>query len=94
MEAGEQGRLWLWIAAVHCRLELRMGKCVQRPYFEDDEAIRPEELVLLHDVLVTLCAKAGIDTASPEASSLASTLVGLFKSGFRSQQELIFMASD
>ncbi|QEE43334.1 hypothetical protein FVA81_01420 (plasmid) [Rhizobium sp. WL3] len=63
-------------------------------YFEDDEAIGPEALDILHDVMVELCRKTRIETKSPEASVLASVLVGLYKSGFRSRQELLFMAED
>lgn len=67
---------------------------MQASYFDDDEAIGPEALYLLHDVMVELCRKAQIDTKSPEATALALVLVGLYKSGFRSRQELLFMASD
>jgi hypothetical protein len=67
---------------------------VQAPYFDDDEAIGPEALHLLHDVLVELCRRTGIDTGSPEATVLASVLVALYKSGFRSRPELMFMAGD
>lgn len=67
---------------------------MQAPYFDDDEAIGPEALHLLHDVLVDLCRKAGIETRSPEATAMASILVALYKSGFRSRQELMFMAGD
>ena len=68
--------------------------CLQATYFDDDEAIGPQDLKLLHDVMVELCQGAGIDTASTQASALASNLVGLYKSGFRSRPELIFMAAD
>lgn len=67
---------------------------MQAPYFDDDEAIGPEALYVLHDVMVELCRNAQVDTKSPEATILASVLVGLYKSGFRSRQELLFMASD
>lgn len=68
--------------------------CLQGPYFDDDEAVGPEALNLLHDVMVELCHKAQIETKSPEAAALASVLIGLYKSGFRSHQELLFMAGD
>lgn len=71
-----------------------MGGSLQAPYFDDDQAIGPEELHLLHEVMVELCRKAQIETSSPEAAALAHVLVGLFKSGFRSRQELLFMAGD
>jgi hypothetical protein len=61
------------------------------PYFDDDEAIGPEGLDVLRDVMAELCRKAGIGPKSQEASDLALLLVGLYKSGFRSRQELIFM---
>jgi hypothetical protein len=64
------------------------------PYFDDDEAIGPEGLNLLRDVVSELCRKAGIEPKSKEASDLALLLVGLYKSGFRSRQELVFMAGN
>lgn len=67
---------------------------MQATYFDDEEAIGPEDLKLLHDVMVELCQGAGIDIGSSQATVLASVLVGLYKSGFRSRPELMFMAAD
>ena len=67
---------------------------MQATYFDDDEAIGPDDLKLLHDVMVELCERAGIETKSAEASTLATTLVSLYKSGFRTGPELMFMAAD
>ncbi|THV12799.1 hypothetical protein [Rhizobium rhizophilum] len=64
------------------------------PYFDDDEAIGPEDLHFLHEVMVELCRDRQIETKSEEGSALASVLVGLYKSGFRSRQELFFMAGE
>lgn len=64
------------------------------PYFDDDEAIGPEGLSVLRDVMSELCRKAAIGPKSQEASDLGLVLVGLYKSGFRSRQELVFMAGN
>jgi hypothetical protein len=60
-------------------------------YFDDGDSIGPEGLELLHAVLVGLCQVRDIDTDSAEAQKLAVVLVDLFKSGFRSRAELLFM---
>jgi hypothetical protein len=67
---------------------------LQTPYFDDDEAIGPDDLRLLHDVLVELCRGAKIETRSQEAAAMASHLVALYKSGFRSREELLYMGAD
>lgn len=67
---------------------------MEAPYFDDEEAIGPEGLEILRQVMVELCSKAQIEATSAEASGLGSVLVGLYKSGFRSRQELLFMAGE
>jgi len=67
---------------------------MRRPYFDDGAEIGPQELHLLHEVMVELCRDQQIETKSAEGAALASVLVGLYKSGFRSRQELLFMAGE
>lgn len=65
-----------------------------RQYFDNEESISPVELELLQSVLVDLCRENGIEPASSDGNQLASSLIALFKSGFRSRQELLFMTRD
>ncbi|WP_159952438.1 hypothetical protein [Rhizobium sp. 18065] len=65
-----------------------------RQYFDDNESISPAKLELLQSVLVDLCRESGIEPASPHGNQLASSLIALFKSGFRSREELLFMTRD
>jgi hypothetical protein len=61
------------------------------PYFDDEQEIGPQGLALLHKVLADLFREAeGSD--SVEELGLAKELVALFKSGFRSEEELKAMA--
>jgi len=64
------------------------------PYFDDEKSIGPAELGLLQEVLVDLCRATDIDPHSSDGTKLASSLIGLFKCGFRSRQELLFMMQD
>lgn len=65
-----------------------------RQYFDDNESISPVELELLQSVLVDLCREIGTEPASSDGNQLASSLIALFKSGFRSREELLFMTRD
>lgn len=62
-------------------------------YFDDEQEIGPEGLALLRKVLADLFRESdGSDTVAKLA--LAKELVALFKSGFRSEEELKAMAKD
>lgn len=62
-------------------------------YFDDDQEIGPQGLTTLRNVLADLFrAQGGISSADDELA-LAKELVALFKSGFRSEEELKAMAN-
>ncbi|MBA3040796.1 MAG: hypothetical protein KJ670_07375 [Alphaproteobacteria bacterium] len=63
-------------------------------YFDDDKSIGPAELDLLQEVFLELCRNASVDPQGPEGMTLAQSLISLFKSGFRSKQELIYMSQE
>lgn len=63
-------------------------------YFDDDKSIGPAELDLLQEVFLELCRNASTDPQGPEGMALAQSLISLFKSGFRSKQELIYMSQE
>lgn len=63
-------------------------------YFDDGDSIGPGDLDMLRDVLSDLCHERGVNVKSPEGTTLGSALISLFKSGFRSRVELIFMMKD
>lgn len=56
-------------------------------YFDDDQEIGPEALTLLRKVLADLFRDHGTRSTEDELG-LAKELVALFKSGFRSEEEL------
>lgn len=60
-------------------------------YFDDEQEIGPQALILLRKVLVDLRETAGTVTEEEELG-IARELVALFKSGFRTEEELKAMA--
>jgi hypothetical protein len=61
-------------------------------FFDDGDGINGEALALLRTVLVELCHSRDLTTDCDEARRIAVSLIALFKSGFRSRAELLFMA--
>ena len=61
-------------------------------YFDDEQEIGPQGLALLRKVLVELFRDQAGDYKTDEELGLAKELVALFKSGFRSEEELKAMA--
>lgn len=55
--------------------------------------IDPEELVMLQRVFDELCAQRGITKSTPEAMGVAETLMDLFQSGIRTEEQLLAMLS-
>lgn len=62
-------------------------------YFDDEQAIGPQDLTLLHKVLVALLSEVPATTAAVDELEVAKELIALFKSGFRTEEELKVMAS-
>lgn len=62
------------------------------PYFDDEQEIGPQGLTLLRRVLADLFRDQCVDSGTDEELGLAKELVALFKSGFRSEEELKAMA--
>ena len=61
-------------------------------YFDDEQEIGPQGLAVLRNVLADLFRdQAGVSNKDQELD-LAKELVALFKSGFRSEEELKAMA--
>lgn len=60
-------------------------------FFDDDAAILPEDLQVLQSVFDELRKVRGFDTKTTEADDFAASIVHLFKAGFRSKDELIYM---
>lgn len=61
-------------------------------YFDDEQEIGPEGLALLRDVLADLFRDEASVSNTDEQLGLAKELVALFKSGFRTEEELMAMA--
>lgn len=61
-------------------------------YFDDEQEIGPQELALLRKVLADLFRDRVDRENAEEELGLAKELVALFKSGFRSEEELKAMA--
>ncbi|MVA12279.1 hypothetical protein GOZ78_19910 [Agrobacterium vitis] len=61
-------------------------------YFDDEQEIGPHGLTLLRKVLVDLFRDQADISGADEELGLAKELVALFKSGFRSEEELKAMA--
>lgn len=61
-------------------------------YFDDEQEIGPQGLALLHKVLGDLFRDQAGHCTKDEELGLAKELVALFKSGFRSEEELKAMA--
>ena len=61
-------------------------------YFDDEQEIGPQGLALLRNVLADLFRDQSSDSNADEELGLAMELVALFKSGFRSEEELKAMA--
>jgi hypothetical protein len=61
-------------------------------YFDDEQAIGPQGLTLLRKVLADLFRDHADLSGADEKLGLAKELVALFKSGFRSEEELKAMA--
>ncbi|MBB4067409.1 hypothetical protein [Gellertiella hungarica] len=61
-------------------------------YFDDEQEISPQGLALLRRVLADLFRDQEGDSSQEEELGLARELVSLFKSGFRSEEELRAMA--
>ena len=57
-------------------------------YFDDDQEIGPEGLALLRKVLADIFRKEAGVSSTDEHLGLAKELVALFKSGFRTEEEL------
>lgn len=67
------------------------GRLMGGTYFDDEQEIGPQGLALLRKVLADLFRDHAGD-AQDEEIGLAKELVALFKSGFRSEEELKAMA--
>lgn len=63
-------------------------------FFDDGHGIDPEGLALLRSVVAKLCRTRRLPLDGDEARPLAASLIALFKSGFRSEAELLFMSSN
>lgn len=61
-------------------------------YFDDEQEIGPEGLALLRKVLADLFRDEATVSNTDEQLGLAKELVALFKSGFRTEEELMAMA--
>jgi len=61
-------------------------------YFDDEQEIGPQGLALLRKVLADLFRDQSGDSNADQELGLAKELVALFKSGFRSEEELKAMA--
>ena len=61
-------------------------------YFDDEQEIGPQGLALLRNVLADLFRDQANVSNTDEELCLAKELVALFKSGFRSEEELKAMA--
>ena len=61
-------------------------------HFDDEQEIAPQGLALLRKVLADLFSDQAGDLKQDEELGLAKELVALFKSGFRSEEELKAMA--
>nr|WP_115672804.1 hypothetical protein [Ciceribacter selenitireducens] len=57
-------------------------------YFDDEQEIGPQGLALLRNVLADLFRDQANVSNTDEELGLAKELVALFKSGFRSEEEL------
>ncbi|WP_434730486.1 hypothetical protein [Rhizobium binae] len=62
-------------------------------YFDDEQEIGPQGLALLSNVLSDLFRDQSGGRNADEELGLAKELVALFKSGFRSEEELKAMAT-
>ncbi|WP_051904001.1 hypothetical protein [Neorhizobium vignae] len=56
--------------------------------FTHGEPLQPEELDLLQRVFDLTCTEVGIEKKSRQAEGLAATLLKLFQSGMRDEEEL------
>lgn len=61
-------------------------------YFDDEQEIGPEALTLLRKVFAEILRERAEDFGSDDELGMAKELVSLFKSGFRSEEELKAMA--
>ncbi|EKF61569.1 hypothetical protein QWE_00155 [Agrobacterium albertimagni AOL15] len=61
-------------------------------YFDDEQEIGPQGLALLRNVLTDLFRDQSGESNRDDELGLAKELVALFKSGFRSEEELKAMA--
>lgn len=61
-------------------------------YFDDEQEIGPEGVALLRKVLADLFRDEASVSETDEQLGLAKELVALFKSGFRTEEELKAMA--
>lgn len=69
-----------------------MNRLMGGTYFDDEQEIGPQGLALLRKVLADLFRDQAGDSKRDEELGLAKELVALFKSGFRSEEELKAMA--
>jgi hypothetical protein len=53
-----------------------------------DRSVHPEQLAILAAVLDDVCLAAGIEQHSPEREEVASLIMHLYGSGFRTPDEL------
>lgn len=74
------------------RHSLERGPADGGAYFDDEQEIGPQGLALLRKVLADLFRDQSGDSNADQELSLAKELVALFKSGFRSEEELKAMA--
>lgn len=63
-------------------------------FFDDGDGIDAKGVGVLREALADLCRIRDVSTDSAEAEQLAISLVALFKSGFWSKAELLFMLDD
>lgn len=63
-------------------------------FFDNARGFDPESLALLRGVLANLCRRRRLPMDGAEARAIAASLIALFKSGFRSEAELLFMSSN
>jgi hypothetical protein len=61
-------------------------------YFDDEQEIGTDSLAMLRKVLADLFRDGASRSTSEEELGLAKELVALFKSGFRTEEELKAMA--
>ncbi len=72
----------------NCRSRLGEKRLISGHYFDDEQEIGPQALTLLRKVLADLFRDQAVNLDADAKLDLAKELVALFKSGFRSEEEL------